>query len=145
MSFTERITWTSLVVLPVVALTYFTVVLTRLADAPVDEVSWIVPMIWAIGTVIVGMIAGAIAQAIAATIASGGEEPDTEGDVRDKEIDRIGEYAARHVTSLGCMAVIVLAMLRADHFWIANGVFLAGLVGGVVSGIVKIRAYRRGF
>jgi len=129
MSFTERITWTSLVVLPVVALTYFTVVLTRLADAPVDEVSWIVPMIWAIGTVIVGMIAGAIAQAIAATIASGGEEPDTEGDVRDKEIDRIGEYA----------------MLRADHFWIANGVFLAGLVGGVVSGIVKIRAYRRGF
>jgi hypothetical protein len=38
-----------------------------------------------------------------------------------------------------------LAMAEVDFFWIANSIYLASIVSGVVSSVVKIVAYRRGF
>jgi hypothetical protein len=137
-----------LVVMPLVCIAYFTVVLTRLADTPVDEISWVVPMIWAMGAIVIGIIVGTIATAIGTHVraAARGEEADLEsGDIRDKEIERLGERKTQTFTSLGSLAVIVLAMARVDHFWIASAVFLAGTIGAIYGGVVKLRAYRRGF
>ncbi len=36
-------------------------------------------------------------------------------------------------------------MLEADYFWIANALYLSFVVAMVVSAVVKIVAYRRGF
>jgi hypothetical protein len=36
-------------------------------------------------------------------------------------------------------------MLEYDYFWIANTLYGSFAVAGLVSGIVKLRAYRRGF
>jgi hypothetical protein len=39
----------------------------------------------------------------------------------------------------------VLALLEADHFWIANAIYLVFVVQAVVGTIIKLVAYRRGF
>ena len=148
MTISQRSVWVQLVVMPVVAIVYFTVVLTRLADSPVEEVSWIVPMIWSMGTVVVGIIVLTIVAAIAAAIKSKamGEDLDLEdGDIRDKEIEKIGNLKGQFFTGIGTLSVIILAMLAVDHFWIANAMFLSGLLSGVHGGLAKLRAYREGF
>jgi L-cystine uptake protein TcyP (sodium:dicarboxylate symporter family) len=137
-----------LVVMPLVCIAYFAVVLTRLADASVEEISWVVPMIWAMGAIIVGIIVGTIATAIGTYVraeARGEEAVLESGDIRDKEIERLGDRKTQTFTSLGSLAVIVLAMTRVDHFWIASAVFLAGTIGAIYGNVVKLRAYRRGF
>ena len=148
MTVSERSVWVQLVVMPLVAVGYFSVVLSRAADESVAGISWVVPMIWAIGIVVTGIIAGTIASTIGSAIAAAarGEEPDLEeGDQRDKEIERLGNRKAQFFTGIGTMAVIVLAMFRVDPFWIASTMFLAGILAGIHGAIAKLRAYRRGF
>jgi len=36
-------------------------------------------------------------------------------------------------------------MLGFDHFWIANALYLSFVASSLVSGVVKLVAYRRGF
>ncbi len=148
MTVTERSVWVQLVVMPLVAIVYFATVLPRLANTPVAEISWIVPMIWAMGVVVAGIIVGTIASAIGSAVAAAarGNEPDLEeGDLRDKEIERLGNLAGLPATGVGTLAVIVLCMFRVDPFWIASTMFLAGVLAGVYGAIAKLRAYRRGF
>ncbi len=148
MTVSQRAVWAQVIVMPLILVAYFAVVLTRAADRPIEDVSWIVPMIWAMGSVIVGVIIGTIASAIGHGVRATrhGEDPDFEdGDIRDKEIEKIGNLKGMRFTSLGTVAVIVLAMLRVDHFWIANAMFLAGMLGGIRGGVAKLRAYREGF
>jgi protein-S-isoprenylcysteine O-methyltransferase Ste14 len=148
MTMQQRAVWAQMFVFPLVGLVYFSVVLTRAASMPVDQISWVAPLIWAIGILIAGIIAVTIASAIGhGVVASArGDEPDFEdGDVRDKEIEREGDFRARHFTAFGGLVVIILAMLRADHFWIANAIFLAALLGAIYANALKIRMYRRGF
>jgi hypothetical protein len=148
MTVSERSVWVQLIVMPLVAIVYLSVVLNRVAHVPVAEVSWVVPMIWSIGIVVAGIIAGTIASAIASAIAAAarGEEPDLEeGDQRDKEIERLGNRKSQFFTGIGTIAVIVLCMFRVDPFWIASAMFLAGILAGVHGAIAKLIAYRRGF
>jgi hypothetical protein len=134
--------------MPLVAVAYFSVVLSRATGESVAEISWIVPMIWSMGIVVLGIILGTIASAIGSAIAATarGDEPDLEeGDQRDKEIERLGNRKAQFFTGIGTIAVIVLAMFRVDPFWIASTMFLAGIVAGIHGAIAKLVAYRRGF
>ncbi len=66
-------------------------------------------------------------------------------DVRDKEIERHGDRIAQAITAFGAAAVLALAMLEVDHFWIGNALFLIGAVGATWGSIAKIRAYRGAF
>lgn len=148
MTMQQRSVWAQMFVFPIVGLVYFSVVFTRAADQPLDEVSWVVPLIWAMSVLVVGVIVGTILSAISHGVAASarGDDPDfEEGDVRDKEIERAGDYQGRHFTALGGLAAIILAMLRVDHFWIANAMFLSALLAGIYATAVKIRMYRRGF
>jgi hypothetical protein len=43
------------------------------------------------------------------------------------------------------VAALVLAMAEADHFWIANAVYLAFVLSALLGSAAKIVAYRRGF
>lgn len=148
MTMTQRTVWAQLLVYPAVGLAYFGVVLSRAADAPVAEVSWVVPLIWAMAVLILGIvgltIVGAIGHGVRATYRGDTPEFD-EGDVRDREIERDGDYRSRHIIASGGLAVIVLAMVGADHFWIANAMFLAGLVAGIYATVIKLRLYRQGW
>jgi len=144
MTFAERNTWVSAFVLPATSLAYFAVVLPRLGDQPASEVSWVAPMLWAIGAAIVGTIVGTILVSIGAGIANRGVLESKE-DVRDKQINRYGDRIAQAVTGFGTAAVLVLVMFEVDYFWIGNALFLLGAIGATWGAIAKIKAYHGAF
>ncbi|WP_084106476.1 hypothetical protein [Demequina sp. NBRC 110056] len=149
MTMDERAVWVSLVVFVITTGAYLAVVVPRALSQPVDEVSWVTPMLWAIGISVVGTIVGSIVAAIGSAVglAARGRDPELElgSDERDKEINRLGSRASYGVVSAGMLAVLVLAMIDADTFWIGNAAFLFGFLGTVTDCVVKLRAYRRGF
>jgi len=143
-TFGERNTWVSAFIFPAASIAYFAVVLPRLRDQPASEVSWVAPMLWAIGASFIGTIVGVILVSIAAGIANRGVLESKE-DVRDKQIDRYGDRIAQAIMGFGAAAVLVLAMVEADHFWIGNTLFLLGAIGATWGAIAKIRAYHGAF
>ncbi|PKQ25537.1 MAG: hypothetical protein CVT64_08940 [Actinobacteria bacterium HGW-Actinobacteria-4] len=147
MTMEQRSVWVQVFVYPIALLVYLAVVGARASAAPVSEISWVVPMIWTIGVMIIAIILGTIATAIAAAAGAEirGEKAEFEdGDIRDQEIERYGDYRARHFTALGALAVIVLAMAHVDHFWIATSMFVTGTIAAEYGCIIRIRAYRQG-
>jgi len=145
----ERSVWVYLAVVVITSTAYFAVVIPRAVSQPIEDVSWIPPMLWtlgfSIGGTIVGSIVGAIGGAMGLAIRGIDPKGQLEGDLRDKDIKRYGDRRAAVVSGGAMFGVLVLAMIGADLFWIGNLVFLAGTVGGIVETTVKIRAYRRGF
>lgn len=149
MTMEERGAWVFLVCNIAAASTYAAVVVPRAFEGPIAEVSWVVPMLWAIGAQIVGTIVGSIVAAIGSAVglAARGRDPQVEmgSDERDKEIERYGSRKSQGILGVGTAVALALAMLDADAFWIGNAIFAFGVVSGVVEAVVKIRAYRRGF
>jgi hypothetical protein len=148
MNITERSVWITAFVLPAVAIVYLAIVLPRAASGPVDDISWVAPMLWCMGAVIVGVIAATIASAIGSEVRAEVRGTSTDlgdEDVRDKDINRLGDAKAYTVAGLLSIPTLILAMLESDPFWIATSVFLSGIVAGTYGSIVKLRAYRRGF
>jgi len=145
----QRSVWVYLAVVAITSTAYFAVVVPRALSQPIEDVSWITPMLWAIGVSIVGTIVGSIFGSIGGAIglAIRGIEPkgQLEGDLRDKDIKKLGDRRSALVSGGAMFGVLVLAMIGADLFWIGNLVFLAGTVGAFVEGVTKILAYRRGF
>lgn len=139
MTFEEKGTWGYTIVVLVVATVYFASVLGQVGELPVSDIKYVGSMIWAIVLTIIATIAAYIIAAISAP-----DEADQK-DQRDKEIGRYGD--AIGFTALGLMTLLPLglAMAEFEQFWIANAIFLAGVVAAVVASIAKIVAYRRGF
>jgi hypothetical protein len=65
-------------------------------------------------------------------------------DQRDREINRLGEYVGGSVLATGMLVPFVLALAEYPHFWIANAMYLAFVVGAICRAAVKLVAYRRG-
>jgi hypothetical protein len=138
MSHEERTTWASILVTVLVVGGYVRTVLERSHVVPLVEVAYIGPMIWSIVLGIVGAIVAAILLGIASPKEAGAS------DQRDREIGRFGEYVGRAFLVVGSLAALVLAMLEARHFWIANALFLGFALSSLLEGIAKLVAYRRG-
>lgn len=150
MTYEEKSTWVSAVVTALVAGGYAIFIAGRLGSGPVEDIAYQVPLLVAIGAVIVLAIVGnilmSIGAAVGAEIAKPGASKDIDRrDERDERIDRRGELVGYYVMSAGALGVLALAMLRFDQFWIANALFLTFMVGGLVASAVKLVAYRRGF
>lgn len=144
----ERSVWVYLAVVIVTSTAYFAVVIPRATSQPIADVSWIAPMLWTLGFSIIGTIVGSIFGSIGGAIglAIRGIDPkgQLEGDMRDRDIKRLGDRRGAWIASAALFGVLVLAMIGADVFWIGNFVFLAGTIGALVETITKIVAYRRG-
>jgi hypothetical protein len=139
MSSEEKHSWIYVVVGVLVPLVYFATVLSKVPGTDVATIGYVWPMLTAIG---VG-IGASIVLSIMAAIISPREAGKT--DVRDKEINRRGEYVGFYVMSVAAIVPLGLAMAKAEHFWIANALYLAFVLAALASAVVKIVAYRRGF
>jgi hypothetical protein len=154
MPFEEKLSWVNLIVTIVVAGVYAAIVMARATVVPLTQVAYQVPMLIAIGATVVLTIAGAIAVGIGTGVfrefsrAMTGEgliEDIGRNDERDADITRRGMVAGSYVFALGALGALVLTMLKLDHFWIGNALYLCFIASSVVTGIYKLVIYRRGF
>ena len=97
------------------------------------------PFIWTIG---ISIVASIVFEALA-----GGSLPKGEkrADSRDRAIFRYAEFAGHWLLVAGAFVAMVMALAEADHFWISKVIYLAFTLATIVSSVVKIVAYRRGF
>ena len=139
MSYEEKGTWVYLVVSVTGYAVYLSLVLPQLlAGTPVDEIDYVPAMLWTIGGAIVAAIIGRILVEIVSPSES------TKGDIRDKEIDRLGERVGNSFVVIGALGALVLAMFDADGFWIANTVYFCFVLSAILSSVTRLIAYRRG-
>jgi hypothetical protein len=87
-------------------------------------------------------VANVVGNVVAA--ASNPREADRK-DQRDTEIDHLGERIGNWLVIAGSIVALVLAMTTADHFWIANAIFLGGIAGALLSSATRIAAYHGPF
>ena len=139
MTFLEKSNWVVLVVAVPTLLVYAVLVVPQVLSKPLAEVSWVQPMIFTI----VGFIVANVLGNVVAAASNPGEA--NNNDVRDREIDHFGERLGNWLIIAGSLAALVLAMAMADHFWIANAIFLGGIAGAVLSSVAKIAAYHGPF
>jgi hypothetical protein len=139
MTFLEKSNWVVLVVGVPTIIAYLVVIAPQVLSRPIADVSWVQPMIL---TIIGFVVANVVGNVVAA--ASDPGEAD-KSDERDREIDRVGERVGNWLIIAGSIVALVLAMARADHFWIANALFLGGIAGALLSSITKIAAYHGSF
>jgi len=138
MSFEEKGNWVYLLVSVVTYVAYLSVILGRAQNVPLTDVPYVSTMLWTIGIAIALSILGNIVVAI-----SKPSEAD-KSDVRDKDINRFGEYVGGVVLAVGMLAPFGLALAESDYFWIANAMYLAFVLSAFTSSVVKVVAYRRG-
>ncbi len=138
MSFDEKGIWAFVGIGLTTFIGYAAVILRRADGGPLTDVNYAPVLLWAIGIAVLASILATIAVAI-----SKPSEADKR-DVRDKEINRLGEYVGGSVLGFGMILPLALAMLEADHFWIANSIYLIALVSTMIGAAVKLVAYRRG-
>jgi hypothetical protein len=138
-SYEEKGQWVYLAAATVAYAVYLVLLLGAADGAPLTDVDYQPILLWTVGGAVIGSILGRIAIEIARPSETQDE------DVRDKEIGRLGEYAAGVVLGVGMVGPFVLALLEADHFWIANAMYLVFVVQAVVGAVIKLVAYRRGF
>ena len=138
MSYDEKNAWALGVIAVLTYGAYAAWVLVQAQEVPIVDVAYVWPMVTAIGTAIVLGIIAAIVFAIM--------RPDEAGvsDERDREINRRGEQVGQSFVVIGGTAVILLAMIEAPYFWIANAMYLAFVLSAVLSTIVKAIGYRWG-
>jgi len=137
-TYEEKGTWVYLVVVVATFGAYVAVLLSRADGGPLADVAYVAPLLWTIGISIVVSVVGRVVVEIARPSDS------LAADARDKDIDRHGEYVGFHVLSVGVVGALVLTLVEAEHFWIANAIFLAFVLNAVTSSVVKLVAYRRG-
>ena len=137
MSYEEKAAWVQGIVAVLGYGVYLAIILPRVGDGALADVPYVDAMLWTIGA---GIVAGIIG-GIFVGITSRGR---TQKDQRDRQIYRHGEYAGMSFVVIGALGALILAMIEADWFWIANLLYLCFVLSAILGWIFKSVAYRRG-
>jgi uncharacterized membrane protein len=139
MTLEERRSWAFLAVAVVAYGVYLSTVLARAASAPLVDVDYAPAMLWSIG--------GAVVAGIVVNIALGvvTPRPEQTRDVRDRDIAQTGDRVGQAFLVIGGVAALLLALVEAPHFYIANVVYLSFVLSAVLGSITRVVVYRRGF
>lgn len=138
MTHEQRGVWITTIAAVVTYTIYLAVVLPQLLSRPVADIDYVPILLWTIG----GSIVAAILVSIVVGMFARRHE---QGDRRDKEIERYGEYHGRGLLMFIALGALVLAILAVDTFWIANLLYLGFVAASILAGIIKLVSYHRGF
>jgi hypothetical protein len=138
MAYEERNTWINAAATLVSYVVYLGIILTRAQSVPLVDIDYVAPLLWTLGSSIVASIVGCIVGACIWGRGCGKK------DVRDREIELLGGYVGQSFMCMGGSAALILAILKADYFWIANAIYLGCVLSTVLGSITRIVAYRRG-
>jgi len=128
MSYEEKGVWVYLLVSVAVYVAYLGVILS--------QPEWIWPLVISVGI----SIAASIVLRIVVEIVTPSES--YRADARDRGIARRGDAAGNWLVIAGAVAGLILALVSAESFWIANAIYLGFVLSAVVASVVKIAAYR---
>jgi hypothetical protein len=140
MSMTQFRTIAFLVLAVVTFAAYVVVVLRRADGGPIDEVAYAAPMLWSIG---LGIVVAILAE-IVARIVWFERRGEVDGDERDAVVDQRGEQAGSAFVAIGGGAAMLMAIAEWDYFWIANTLYAAFAIAGIVACAAKLAFYRWG-
>lgn len=138
MSYQERSAWASGVIAVLGYAGYLAVVLARADGGPLAAVAYTGPLLVSVGAavtagIVTGMVLGALA----------GAERGIR-DEREREIERLGSRVGQSFLVLGGVTGLVLALVEADPFWIANALYLGFVASAVLSAVARVAASRGG-
>ncbi|WP_062347043.1 hypothetical protein [Herbidospora yilanensis] len=137
MTMLEKRAWTYMLVALVTYGGYVVVILSRKGDGSLIGVDYVPVLLWSLGisvtvSIVVGIVTGMIG------------DRSTRTDVRDREIDQLGDRVGQAFTVLGALGAFVLALTEAPYFWIANTIYLGFALSMIVGSLAKVVAYRQG-
>ena len=139
MTHEERRSWTYLVVAVVAYGVNLVTVLGWAASAPLVDVDYVPAMLSTIGAAIV---AGIVVNIVIGMFTPKG---DSTIDVRDRDIARVGDRVGQSFLVVGGVAALLLAIVEAPYFYIANVVYVCFVLSAVLGAVTKVVIYRRGF
>lgn len=135
MTYEEKCAW-FMGAVAVVGWTTYAVIVGGRVDGSWADTPYVATMLWTIGVCIVVGIAGGIVF---------GLRPGSRlRDQRDAEIYRFGEHVGNSMVVVGAVGALALALVEADHFWIANTIYLFFALSALLGSLAKIAGYRRG-
>lgn len=137
MSYLEKNTWAFGVIAVLGYGLYVAVVLARADGGPLTDVAYVGPLLTTVGAavaagVVLGIVLGTVSRDRGVS------------DEREQAIERMGEHVGQSFLVLGGLGALVLALLEADHFWIANVLYLGFVLSAVLSSVARLVAFRRG-
>jgi hypothetical protein len=149
MSFQEKSTWVTFLTQLAVGVWYLTEILRKASSTPVAEIEYFGEL----AVMILASVAITVIATIAVAIFAAGHAAlhgDVSGDVdkadeRDKAISRFAGNIGGNVLGLGMVPAMGLAVFEFDHFWIAHAILASFFVSELITGAIKLVAYRRGF
>ena len=140
MSYEEKGQWVYLVANVLTFGVYVWIIAGRAgAPTPLTEVDYVPTLLTVIGVAVALSVVGRILLEIVSRSES------HRADVRDRDIGRRGEYVGGILLGVAMLVPFGLALAEADHFWIANAIYLGFALSAFVGTAVKLAAYRRGF
>ncbi|GAA2993911.1 hypothetical protein GCM10020229_02960 [Kitasatospora albolonga] len=138
MALEERRAWIAGVVALLGYTGYLLAVLLPGSSLALAQRPYAAALLWSIGAAVVVSVLLSVAAALVRP------EEGAAKDLRDRQIHRFGEHVGQSFVVIGAMAALVLALVEAAPFWIANAVYLAFVLSAVLGAMAKIAAYRRG-
>jgi hypothetical protein len=138
----EKRWWFYATVTLVVSAIYFAIILPPALAGPVERLPFQLPLLVASLAGALISVLGNVVLRVTSRIASGGQT--VLRDERDRAIDRTGERVGTIVLATTMAIPYALALLRADPFWIAQGIYLALALWAFAGAAAKIWAYRAG-
>jgi drug/metabolite transporter (DMT)-like permease len=137
-SYEEKGQWVYLIANVLTLGAYLLIVSGQAGRTPLTDIDYVPTLLWTIGIAIALSIGGRVL----VEIVSRNER--YKADIRDRDIGRFGEYVGGILLGVAMLVPFGLALAEADHFWIANAIYLAFALSAFVGTTVKLVAYRRG-
>lgn len=139
MTFIEKSTLATTLALVVVFGAYFALVLGPVAASPDRQGAFTGLLVQAtVALTILAVVSQIVLAVLFRTQASTGQ------DERDRYIALRSERLSGYMLAVGMFAGVVLAMLDAAAFWIAQALLAAWVIAEVAKGTSKLILYRRG-
>lgn len=136
MTLQERRSWTYIVTSVLAYAGYVIWLLTHSAD-PITSTAYQKPLLVSIGAAILVNI-------VAEIVLSTARPVERKFDVRDKEIQQIGDFTGSSLVVIGAIGGLLLALGEKDYFWIANAIYLGFVLSAIIGSMTKIGLYRAG-
>ena len=139
MTYEEKGIWVYILAVAAAAAIYTTIIVGNLTGDGVDDVDFGPTLLWSIG-ISIGL---SIVLRILIEILTPSDS--YKADARDKAISRRGGYVNGMIIAIGMVGPLLLTIADFDNFWVANAIYAVFIVAALISSVVQIVAYRRGF